>query len=206
MGGSGDQRSRSERVHGLTRVRGRARLGYQWPGEPPCWPSPRRQNLVGYDWGSTVAMALRGAPDGKRYYLNGMYFEFDNSGAPVTAPSYDRDGATSYYSNLNSAYPTRDYLRVPIVSSAGEKSDEDLFTLNNIAVFHARTAGTTGVHGLPFSDAANSRVYGLGLVNFRDPANPSLDLIFSRLYFSASEQLEKLASGQIVGDWELTFD
>lgn len=197
----------AERLSASDRVRGRARLGYQDDDAlQPVLVQPFRPNLVGYDWGPVVAHGLRNAPDGRRYYVGGMYIEFDNSGSAVSPPSPTRGGNTAYYANLNSSFATRDYLRVPLVATSGANSDEDLFSADNIALFHAKTTGTTGVHGLTFSDAANSRVYGLGLICFRDPDNSSLDLVISRLYFEAAEQLEKMVGRQITADWELTFD
>jgi hypothetical protein len=133
-----------------------------------------------------------------------MYIEFDNSNSAITTPTINRDEALSYYNNLNTNYPTRDYLRVPLIATEGENTNEAQFTTYNKGRFYAHTAGVAGIHGLPYSDSANSVVYGGALVAYRDINDASQDLIFSRVYFGTGSHVPKAASSQIGLAWEIT--
>lgn len=163
-------------------------------------------NAAVYDAAVIVAKLLRGAPDGKDYKIGGMYLEFDNSGAAVNpVPVVSREGSLAYYLQLHANSPTRDYLRVPLIATAGENTDSELFSDENLATFYAQTQGVIGVHGLTYSDSVNSRIYGGALVAFRDPDDDSQDLVFSRFYFPSSQQLLKPLGGQVAITWPITF-
>lgn len=167
-------------------------------------PGPVCPNTALYDWACILIGNLRNEPDGKSYHIGGMYIEFDNSGSAITTPTINRAESLDYYANLNTSHPTRDYLRVPLISTEGTNTDDSLFTTYNKGTFYAHTSGVTGVHGLAFSDAANSVVYGGALVAFRDINDASQDLIFSRVYFSSGSHVPKAASSQIGLAWEIT--
>jgi hypothetical protein len=170
------------------------------------WPrGPLTPNLALYDSAVIAANLLRGAPNGKAYQIGGMYVEFDNSGSPVTGPTYDRGNALSYYNQLNNEEPTRDYLRIPLIATAGEVSDAELYSGENLATFYGQTQGVVGIHGLTFSDAEDSRVYGVSLVAFLDAEDASQDLIFSRVYFASDNQIVKPLGGQVAITWPLLF-
>lgn len=166
-----------------------------------------QSNQICYDWGGIVAALLRGLQDGNTYKIGGMYLEFDNSGSPVDpTPTIDRATTPEYYRNLSG---TADFLRVPLIATAGDTSDGANFTVPNMAIFHAQSVGTTGsrtTSPLTFSDAANSRVYGAALVAFRDESDITQDLILSRIYFDVDNQIEKPASGQVGVTWVLTLE
>jgi hypothetical protein len=166
-----------------------------------------QHNQICYDWGGAVAALFRGVQDGNQYKVAGMYLEFDNSGAPVDpTPTISRNTTPEYYRTLSG---TADFLRVPLIATSGDNSDEDLFTANNIAIFHAQSVGSTGQRTtapLTFSDAAGSRVYGAALVAFRDESDITQDLVISRIYFDVDNQVEKPASGQVGVTWSLTFE
>lgn len=168
------------------------------PGDPPPLWIPRTpvvHNDILYGWGTLVQKLLRNVKDNRNWYIGGMYIEFDNSGSPVNpVPTIDREDGLDYYNNLSDP---RDYLRVPITATGESSSDESLFPDNNIAEFWAQTAGATGVHGLAFSDSANSRVYGGALVAFTDPEDSTSDIVFSRFYFPSANQLDKVVGAQI---------
>jgi len=133
-----------------------------------------------------------------------MYIEFDNSGVAITTPTINRDEQLTYYNNLNINYPTRDYLRVPLIASDSDNTNTALFTADNLGRFYAHTAGVTGVHGLTFSDTANSVVYGGALVAYREFSDASQDLIFSRVCFAPTSHVAKAPSSQIGLAWEIT--
>lgn len=197
------------------RVRGQVR-GYQIPdGLPgnipvlervklwdPC--TPYVHNDLMYDWAVIVQRLLRGSPDGKAYSIGGMYLEFNNGGTVDPVPSITRDGWATYYNNLNSSEATRDYLRVPLIATSEENTDDSLFSYPNKATFIAQTVGVgpEGIHGLTFSDANSSYVYGGALVAFVDD-DPDNDIVFNRFYFAEANQLEKLAGRQLGISWPI---
>lgn len=210
-----------DRIDGSACVRGQVRGGYVFPlpGKytdgpdglkiPGLWV-PRgdwQKNLTLYGWGSLVGQLLRGSPDGKTYFINTMYMEYENgSGSPVTPPSYDRTGGKSYYDALVSD-PNRDYLRLGITASSFISTDETLYPDGNRATFFSQSAGLVGVHGKPFSDANNSRVFGGALVSARDASDATQDIVHSRFYFSsASNQLVKVAGLQISLTWPIQWE
>lgn len=176
---------------------------------PPGW-SPLtgwNKNDVLYEWGAIVGTLLT---EGRREYrIGGIYIEYMNVGDPgdaVTAPSFTRDAGqgVEYYDSLIDD-PDRDYLRVPLVASRLDISNETNFPKGNMPLFFAQTTGVTGVHGKPFSDANNSKVYGGALVAFVDKDDATQDLVFSRFYLPSDNQQVKLPTSQIGLEWELTL-
>ena len=161
-------------------------------------------NAALYDWACILIGNLRNAPDGKTYHIGGMYLEFDNSADTISTPAITRGESLDYYNNLNTNYPVRDYLRVALIATEGENTDASLFTTYNRGRFYAHTAGVLGVNGLTFADTANSVVYGGALVAYREFADASQDLIFSRFYFPAESHVAKAPSSQIGVAWEIT--
>jgi len=162
-------------------------------------------NTVLYEWAAIAAQLLTTGE--KKYRISGMYIEYENVASPgdvVTAPTYGREPSAGidYYNGLAGS-ATRDYLRVPLVSAQITSSDETDYPKGNQPVFFAQTSGVVGVHGLPFSDANNSKVFGAALVSIVDEADATLDLVFSRFYLSTSLQQLKLASSQIGLEWKI---
>ena len=147
---------------------------------------------------------LANTQDGKFYHIGGMYFEFDNSGAAVNpTPTISRSNTRAYYAGLSG---TRDYLRVPITLRTVASEDEADFPDGNVAEFYAETTGVVGLNGLPFSNAAGSRVYGAALVVLRNPDDETEDIVFSQYYFAAANQLPKLANDSQIGSrWRVAF-
>lgn len=161
-----------------------------------------------YEWGAIFGSLL--LRKGLTYGIGGMYIEFENVGSPgdpVSVPTFTRDAAEGVdYYNALSGSPDRDYLRVPLVSATLDSSDPVNFPKGNRPVFFAQTAGVTGVHGKPFSDADNSTVFGGALVAFVDDADPTRDLVLSRFYLSADNQQVKLATSQVGLEWRVTLN
>lgn len=191
-----------EQICGQRQVFGESRVYYLDQPKPAFKP-----NLLLYDWGTIISQLLRNNPDGKSRHISTMYLEFENNGgALVSTPTPARDEGKSYYDSLSGS-GTRDYLRVPIVATQLEASDETLFPAGNQPTFFAQAQGTTGVHGKAFSAAQQSRVYGAALVATPDSSDDSQDLVFARIYYTTSaEQLIKSASVQIGVDWRVTFN
>ena len=165
---------------------------------------PEGHNEILYGWGGALANLLANTQDGKFYHIGGMYFEFDNSGAAVNpTPTISRSNTRAYYAGLSG---TRDYLRVPITLRTVASEDEADFPDGNVAEFYAETTGVVGLNGLPFSNAAGSRVYGAALVVLRNPDDETEDIVFSQYYFAAANQLPKLANDSQIGSrWRVAF-
>lgn len=162
-------------------------------------------NTVLYEWAAITAQLL--TTGDKQYRISGMYIEYENvasSGDTVTAPTYGREPAAGidYYNGLAGS-PVRDYLRVPLVSAQVLSTNETNYPKGNQPSFFAQTSGVVGVHGLPFSEASNSKVFGAALVSIVDEADATRDLVFSRFYLSTSLQQLKLASSQIGLEWKI---
>lgn len=162
-------------------------------------------NTVLYEWAAIGAQLLTTGE--KRYRISGMYIEYENvasSGDTVTAPVYGREPSAgiAYYNGLAGS-TVRDYLRVPLVSAQVLSTSTVNYPNGNQPVFFAQTSGVVGVHGLPFSEASNSKVFGAALVAMRDETDATQDLVFSRFYLSTSLQQLKLASSQIGLEWKV---
>lgn len=167
-------------------------------------------NAILYTWG---AVAVRGLfPPEPRVGVNTMYIEFENVADPddpATAPEFGPDSGLEYYTGLGSD-PTHDYLRVPLLSGSvvdvvpGYEAYFSAGQGNRITVF-AQTAGTAGVHGKPFSNAANSKACGAVLVSAADPADPAQDVPVARLYYSAEKQMVKPENGQLMVPYRIWF-
>lgn len=145
------------------------------------------------------------------YRISHVYIEYENvtlPADPVTVPSYDADDGRGYYDNLVSP---QDYLRVPITGVPATQiatGYESLFTDGvdgNKLVFFAQTAGTTGENGVAFSNAVNSKVFGIALVSVPTEADKTKDVLITRGYFAVSDQKVKDASAQIGVTWEIEF-
>ena len=142
------------------------------------------------------------------YKINKMYVEFENTAGTVTAPTYDKYGLRTYYPNL--AAP-KDYLRLDLLGAptlgiaTGYTAYFTAGVDGNQLTFLAQTAGSAGQNGVTFSNALNSTVYGVALVAAPDDADITQDVIVSRGYFSAANQLKKPAAGQLVLSWEIDF-
>lgn len=179
------------------------KLGTIWL--PGCWAenTPFEPNLTLYDWGEINGELLRGAPDGRDYRIAGMYIEFENNGgAAVSPPTFDRSGGKSYYDALGDS-ATRDYLRVPMTAATLADAGNGP---GKLLTFFAQTTGVVGVHGKAFNDIAQSRVFGAALVAFPVEGDATQDILHSRFYYSAANQLVKQAGSQISVTWPLTLN
>jgi len=138
-----------------------------------------QKNLIPYQGADVLARALAGDVT---YAAGAMYFEYENTAGAPTIPSPQRDEDISYYLDTLNLSATKDYVRVPLVIPAGfSSSDSDKYD-GNQATFFAITSGTQGTHGKAFSNAANSKVYGVALAATPTPAQYTSDLLFSRSY------------------------
>lgn len=188
---------------GLKDIRGRVRA-HRVQG--PVWNpvTAFRHNLVLYQWAEITAKLL--ATGDSRYRLGGMYLEFQNvpsPGDPVTPPTFGRDRTIEYYDDLAGS-ACNDYLRVPMTAIQTLSSGSGLE--QNQLVCFARSSGLVGVHGKPFSYAANSVIYGAALVAYIDATDATQDLLFSCFYFDPADQQPKLATSQVGLEWQITLE
>ena len=69
----------------------------------------------------------------------------------VSPPAFDRSGGIDYYNALSSS-PDTDYLRLPLVATNLDSSNQVLFPDVNRMTFFAMSQGVVGANGKPFSD------------------------------------------------------
>ena len=168
---------------------------------PTAWKS----NLVMYDLATIIAQFLSTGEAG--YKIGAMYIEYQNVADPedeVAVPAFDRGDGISYYDALSDSGDT-DYLRVPVIAAPVDSSDESLYPGGNRISIFTTTQGVVGVHGRPFSDSSNSKVFGWAVVATPDFGDATQDLIASRFYCEAGQQQVKLPTGQITVEHEITF-
>ena len=154
------------------------------------------------EWVSIVMPLLLQAD--AKYRIAGMYLEFANAAAPITVPSYGA-GPTHgrpYYTGL-SGHATKDYLRVPLESSQILAPDDANYPDGNVMIFRASTAGTVGVNGKTFSNAAGSTLIGGALIAMVDPLDATKDKLVSRFYFATSDQALKPVTNQLSVQWKI---
>lgn len=169
-------------------------------------------NQLQHGWGAIASRCI-GLGD-RSYRVRAMYIEYENvasPGDPVTAPTYTRDEGIEYYTSL-ALSADRDFLRVPISfdpTISIEAGFEDSFVdgeEGNLLTFYAQSQGTTGFHGKAFTNAANSKVFGVALVATPEFADQTKDLVFARTYFDTGDQAVKEASKQFGLTWDVSFE
>lgn len=169
----------------------------------------RKHNDIIVEYCGAAAMLFAGEAD---YRIRGMYFEFENVTTPgdaVTLPTIDVNEGVSHYTGL-SASSDRDFIRTALIGRptvSVEAGYEDYFSgsVGNLLTCYAQTVGTEGIHGKPFTNAANSTIFGAALIAAPVWADRTRDLVIARAYFAAADQLLKEASGQIGLEWQLPF-
>lgn len=192
-----------EHVGPLINVAGRARLGLVTDtGELfRNWC----KNMLLNDSACIFAKLLSGQLDGKQYKIGGMYMTYENNGgAAVSVPTVARADGIDYYNSL-SGHATRDYLRVPLIAAVTSNSDSDTYSTDNTVTYYAQSTGTTGVHGKPFNDTVDSRIFEVALVAFPVFADATQDLVLARLTFPSAEQIVKILNSQISCAWEQIY-
>ena len=186
--------------------KGLSRLAIILPGSSPDqWPfrKPFSRNTFLYGSATILAELLRHDPSGRDWRIRTAYIEFENNGgAAVSTPTVARDEGLTYFNDLADSL-TRDYLRVPVVATKLESSDEELYPGGNELTFFFETVGVEGVHGKEFSSAQQSRVYGAALVASPSDSDESQDVVFSRVYYGASDQFIKASTTQIGLEYRL---
>ena len=133
------------------------------------------------------------------YNVACMYFEYKNLTLPgdaISAPTYDRTGGIDYYNALADPY---DVIRVPLTTSPAIASSDATKYSGNQVTFYAATEGIAGaIASLPFADANNSAVFGVGLVATPDWTTQASDVVFARTYV---DKVLKAANYEIGCAW-----
>ena len=185
-----------------------------WRFDPPTkqWtPGRPTRNQTMYGWGFAAAQSLGYGKT--NYRINGMYLEFENVADPedaVTPPDFTPDAGIEYYQALSGS-GTRDYMRVPLVSSPvlsihpGYEDGYEAGVTGNKLTVYAQSAGSTGVHGKTFSNGVNSKLFGAALIVAPDWGDATQDIICNRAYVASDEQLVKPTMLQLSASWELSF-
>jgi len=177
-------------------------------GQPTLITHRRNQLQIG--WSHIVTKLLSGL---SAYRIGAMYVEFENVADPldpVATPAYPDTEGTEYYEDL-AVSADRDFLRVPLnqmpllTPSSGYADYFSELHTGNVATFYSQTQGTAGVHGKSFSNAANSKIYGLALVAVPDWGDRTKDIVFARMYFSSGEQTVKPSATQLAVSWDVKF-
>lgn len=180
-----------------------------WELNGGLWvPLFTRANLRMDTWGYAAAMSL-GRGD-VSFRVNRMYVEFENVGDPedvVTVPEFAASDDRTYYDEL--ADP-QDYLRIkteglPEILVAdgyeGVFGDDE----GNVVRFRAVFGEGTGKNGVDFSNASNSKIFGIALVASPNADDATSDVLVARGYFAENEQRVIASGGQLSTTWELAF-
>lgn len=131
------------------------------------------------------------------YKVAAFYFEFENgtTGA-ISNVTFNTSDDRSYYDNLSGA---RDYVYVPVIGSPTFATEGTTPT----ATWAGFADATAGVHGLPFTATAGSRVFGGALVVSPVQGQRSSDIIYARAYWGATPWV--ITDGRQVGTrWKTT--
>jgi hypothetical protein len=136
-------------------------------------------NIIPYQGADVMAKALSGDVT---FAVAAVLFEYENTTGSIAIPTPARDEGIEYYLDTIPLTPNRDYLRVPLAAPVAFSSSDSAKYDNNQASFFAISAGTQGIHGEPFSSAANSKVFGVGLAATPVPDQYTRDKLFSRSY------------------------
>jgi hypothetical protein len=177
-------------------------------GQPTLITHRRNQLQIG--WSHIVTKLLSGL---SAYRIGAMYVEYENVADPldpVATPAYQDTEGTEYYEDL-ALSADRDFLRVPLNQMpllSPSSGYTEYFTdenTGNVATFYAQTQGVVGVHGKPFTNAANSKIFGLALVAVPEWGDRTKDIVFARMYFTSGEQTVKPSATQLAVSWDVKF-
>ena len=174
-----------------------------------------RHNLWVYSWGVIAARCLGfgNSGDNLDYRVRTLFLEFENVASPgdaVAVPTISREEGIGYYDDLSGSL-VRDYLRIPLLlrpTLSIEDGYEDYISEDegNVLRFAGDTTGmSAGRHGVVFSNALNSKIFGIGLAASPYPDDPTRDIVYARDYYEVSEQFVKPVSGVVATSYNLKF-
>jgi hypothetical protein len=112
-----------------------------------------------------------------------------NNGNPAESPDVIPTEIYNYLSTL-ATDPNHDYLRCNILAH-NVKTDTDGNPFLNIII---NSDGEIGIHGKPFSAAANSHIHSIIIAASRPDKS---DLLFARIKYPTENQIPKPENGSI---------
>ncbi len=150
-------------------------------------------NLVVNQGHDIVAALLAGKSN---YRISHMYFEYENTvGTPVEGAAAVTDTAA----DIQAAVSPRDIIRAPLVATP-VLAPGNVAHQGNYATFHAATNASVGlINALPFSAAANSKVYAQCLIVAPGGSAYLQDLIYARFILPAP--LTVGGNGVVAASW-----
>lgn len=158
--------------------------------------------------GLALAKQMRGD---NTYRINCVYIEYQNLAAPgdtAVLPASSSFDGLEYFNNLAADY---DFIRAPILGEPALRIASGYTPYygegeGNTLDFIAASAEILGELGRPFTNADNSKVYGLALVAAPDWTDRSRDIIIQRAYFSAlGDQVLRPETGTFLVTYPITF-
>ncbi len=162
--------------------------------------------LVG--WGKSAARLFAGD---RRYKIGAAYIEFANGdeAGTIAVPTFSEYDDLAYYAELADS-ASNDYLRVPAIIPASFEvaaGYEAYFAEGdgNQLLLSARTSGVVGVHGKPFTAAAQSVVIGFAFVSAPVWEDPTQDVGFGRAYFEDEDQIAVIGNHAVTLDYRPFF-
>lgn len=169
---------RGERLHGRVRISN---------GVDVC----DTDNLVVYGAGDILMALLAGKPE---YKISHLYVVYHNTTGTPTALAVTRSDTAA---TLRGVVSPMDCLRVPIYAPAALTAG-DVNHAGNRATFVAVANATTGVNGVAFGPANNSKVVNIGLVAAPTGAAAG-DILYA--HYVLPTPLAVVGSGQISVSW-----
>lgn len=158
--------------------------------------------------GLALAKQMRGD---NTHRINCVYVEYQNVALPGDAavlPASSEFDGLEYFDNLAAGY---DFVRAPLVGEAALRIASGYTPYfgegeGNTLDFVAATAETQGELGRPFTNADNSKVYGLALVSAPDWTDRSKDIVILRAYYSdVGDQVLRPDAGTFMTTFPITF-
>jgi hypothetical protein len=189
------------------RIRGRGRFFFAFPETRTIVRGPGFVNDTLRDWARVLLPFYAYQANMPITPVNMVYIEFANAAAPIAVPTFTRtdpNAAWPYYSGLSGS-PTKDVLRVPI-TAAVPFNDPSFGDLEDNAVrFHSRSSGVEGVHGKDFL-GGTSVIMGIALVCAPDLEDWTKDIVHSRAYVEAEDQLVVPVGAQVHTEYDVVLD
>lgn len=149
-------------------------------------------NLVTYTGGDIIAQLLAG---NNAYRIQAVAFEYQNTAGTPSPAAASRSNTNAMLQALSGNF---DYLRGALVAAPALSASDGNHNYNK-ALFTALGSGPTGVHGVSFSAASNSKVYAVSLLA-TPTGSASGDVIYARHILSTP--VAAVGSGQVTCVWD----
>lgn len=162
-----------------------------------------------YEWSQIgTQLAYSANPAYLPAYIYVEYRNLSNPSDTAPIPTISRVDGLRYYLNL---VTPADYLRLPVLTRSLGRDSSYAGTqymssgTYNMLTLIAQTTGSTGVHGLPYSNAANSKIYGIAVAAGPVPSDHTQDVVWGRSYYAGGDQFVVPSAGAVQVTYNLTF-